>query len=118
MHQLLSMYISARLDSIELKRRIANYEQIIAENRALCSHFKMGQQENGMERRPIEGVLAIDFPERKSYLVDAEEEESSLNEKLTDLHKIKAEIPNFFQYRGCLTHESEGLVICFIFLPA
>ncbi|XP_061175918.1 uncharacterized protein LOC133184861 [Saccostrea echinata] len=104
-HQLLTKYIEAKLDNIELKRKIANYENVVMQNKTMLSILSPQGDINDNETEPTPAVPVNDLPNGSTDKEISEDEETRLNEQLSRIQTLVEELPVGFVYKGWFTNE-------------
>lgn len=108
-HQILSKYIESKLDLLELRKKIADYEKVVTENKKVISFLTNQGEVNKTGSCVADHELEVRVPHTPTKPESWEEEESFLTEKLAKVHKLRDEIPKCFKYRGWITNQDEGL---------
>lgn len=108
-HQILRKYIEAKLDLLELRKKLSDYEKIVMENKKVISFLTDQDAVNKTESCKAEHEVEARVPQTPTEPGSWEEEEGFLTEQLAKLHELRDEIPECFKYRGWITNQKEGL---------
>lgn len=106
-HQILSKYIESKLDLLELRKKIADYEKVVTENKKVISFLTNQGEVNKTDSCLADHEVEVSVPHTPTKPESWEEEEGFLTEKLAKVHKLKDEIPMCFKYRGWITNQEE-----------
>lgn len=106
-HQILRKYIEAKLDLLELRKKLSDYEKIVMENKKVISFLTDQDAVNKTESCKAEHEVEARVPQTPTEPGSWEEEEGFLTEQLAKLHKLRDEIPECFKYRGWITNQKE-----------
>ncbi|XP_062613070.1 uncharacterized protein LOC134274844, partial [Saccostrea cucullata] len=108
-HQILTKYIEAKLDIIELKRKITCYKNWIMHDEKMQSILSSNGEGDisDNETDPPAAQPHINLPRASTNEEISEDEEKFLNEKLSSIQTLVQELPIGFNYNGWITHKKD-----------
>lgn len=103
----------AKLDILELRKKLADYEKVVMENKKVISFLSDQDAVDKTESCEAGHEVEVRVPQTPTEPESWEEEEGFLTEQLAKVHKLRDEIPECFKYRGWITNQ-KGLEKIFI----
>jgi hypothetical protein len=96
---------------VELIKKIANYENMIRQNRKMMSILSLEDEADDTRTAPSRALPALCLPHRYNDAESSEEatEERELHDQLSRVQKLIDEVPKCYKFRGWCENDSEGL---------